>query len=388
MPTTGYERFLKDGVPQTRQAAGLAFVPDPLPPQIEPGSLLLEVSEVLAQAQRELGVLAGLADDISVARILSAPLMRREASVSSKIEDTISTPEEVALYEAGQKSPRRDTVEVANYRRALGHGLQSELPLCIRLINEMHAILMEGTRGAEQRPGHIRTIQNRIGGKESDFSSARFVPPPPDGPGGRYLTDCLRALEKIWNNGVSPLPKLIVAGMAHYQFEVIHPYEDGNGRIGRLLIVLSLVRQRLIPEPLVYVSGHFDKNRKEYYDRLLAVSTHNDWPGWLQFFLEAIRSQAIDSADRISKIKQIRISITDKLVKSGAPTQMLPMIDFLIQNLATTVNSTRNLLGVSYPTARSYIERLETLGFLKEMTGKRKGQIWAAVPVLDIISEI
>ncbi|MEM1166374.1 MAG: Fic/DOC family N-terminal domain-containing protein [Planctomycetota bacterium] len=384
MQTTAYEEYQSGGVRQTRLASGQAFVPDPLPPaRIDAAAVLFAVREAYDEALLALGDLRGLAHDVTVARLLAAPLMRREARVSSKIEDTIATAEEVARYEAGERPTKPDTIEVANYRRALWHGIESDLPLCVRLVNDMHRILLSGARGDEQRTGEIRSIQNRIGGSKDDFSSARFVPPPP----GESLTTCLRALERCWNEPLRPWPALIAIAMMHYQFEAIHPYGDGNGRLGRVLIVLSLLRSGLLPQPLVYISASFERRRREYADCLLRVSTDGAWEQWIEFFLVAVAEQARDASIRLTRIKDARDRIRQNLLSNRAPSGTLHLVDLFVEHLAIDVGTAERLLDVSNPTARGYIQRLESLGFLRELTGARYGQIWGAGPVLDVIDE-
>lgn len=375
--TSAFVRFIRNGAVQTRSASGLAFVPNRLPVRIEAAELV----PIALDAGLAVGRLSGLGQDMVAARILSAPLMRREASLSSKIEDTIATPEEVALYEAGQLGASSDTVEVSNYRRALFHALQSPLPICMRLVREMHAILLENVRGEDRHPGEIRRIQNWIGGDPSSFASARFVPPPPE-----TLAELLSNLEKFWNGEIGQLHPLIALGVAHYQFETIHPFGDGNGRLGRLLIVVSLVREGFLPAPLMYVSEHFERHRQRYYDLLLRVSTHGDWVSWIRFFLEGISIQATHSADRIERITQERRRVITILSEQNAPGRIHQLVDEFIIRPVMRASDVVRLLGVKDPTARSYIERLEALGFIRERTGGDYAKVWAATPILDIIS--
>ncbi len=359
----------------------MAFVPDPLPPRTPRSLLLAELYDLLAPAERALGQLDGIAGDISFARLLWAPLMQREAILSSRIENTIATAREVALYEAGQAPSRQDTVEVANYRVALAHGLASKLPMCMRLVREMHEILLRNVRGHDQRPGEVRTLQNWIGSDPSRFASARFVPPPP----GEPLLTCLRDLERFWNNGDHGLPPLLAIAAAHYQFEAIHPFSDGNGRLGRVLIALSLCRLGSLDKPLVYVSGYFERFDRQYRDLLLRVSTHGDWIAWCAFFLQAVVEEAREAIDRIHQIRAEYERVRQTLASSNAPARILVLVDRLLEQPAISVSQAGSLLEVTPPTAWAYIQRLERIGFLTEMTGGSYGRIWAATPILDII---
>lgn len=392
VPTTAWEQYVEKGLTQTREANGLAFVPAPLPPwsTLDDAArdqrrlrLLDSIRELEAEANQVLGRLSGLAEDISITRVLAAPLVRSEASLSSKIEDTIASPKEVALFESGQKPRSGDAIEVSNYRRALEHGLRSPLPLSKRLINEMHAILLEDVRGEQARPGRVRTTQNRIGGRLDDFSTARFVPPPP----GDTLERCLHDLELVWNYGIKEWSPLTTLALAHYQFEAIHPYDDGNGRVGRLLIVLMLIKQGLIPQPLVYVSGYFQKHRQQYYDLLLAVSTRGAWEDWVRFFLTGLNVQAAASAERLSRIKTLRKNAIDQLAAQKENAITIGLVDHFIEHLALDARAVSALLGVADPTARKYITALERIGFVEELTGSKYGQVWGPQPIFELIDE-
>lgn len=381
VPTQASEEFVSKGQTRTREAKGIAFVPNPLPPPIERARLIDPLYDLLAESERALGMIEGLTSDLEIARLLWSPLIQREAILSSRIENTIATAKEVALYEAGQQPLHQDTIEVANYRRALEHGLESELPLCLRLIKDMHGILLRNVRGENKRPGQIRSVQNWIGSDPSAFAKARFVPPPP----GETLDTCLRDLEAFLNSSKHRIPELLAIAMAHYQFEAIHPFADGNGRLGRVLIALSLCKRGSLTKPLVYVSGYFEKNDQRYRDLLLRVSTDGDWESWCRFFLEAVVDQSRDAIERLRRIREIRERIRATLAAENAPGRVFALVDHLIQDPAVTASETARLLEVTAPTARDYIERLVSAGFLQESTGRSYGQVWAAIPVLDII---
>jgi len=376
--TQGWEEHLDArGRKEVRQVEGIAFVPDALPPKLDRERLF----DAYAAAHAALGELRGLEGDLQFSRLLAAPLLLREARVSSKIENTIASAEEVAEYESGRQPARQEAVEVSNYRVALEHGLRSSLPLSKRLVCEMHELLLRGVRGENTRPGEIRTTQNRVGGARDDFDSARFVPPPP----GEHLEKSLNDLELFWNRPPRDLQALLGIALAHYQFEAIHPFGDGNGRLGRAIVMLSVCRMGLLDEPLLYLSGYFDRHRTEYYDLLLRVSTHGDWTAWCSFFLKGIAEQAHDSADRLRKIREIREQIMQQLREETSSNRILSLVDMLIERPYIDAKRASNELGVSDPAARKYIKTLEKLGFLRELTGSSYGQVWGVAPIFAII---
>lgn len=382
VPTQAWEEFLEDGRIRTRRAPGVAFVPNGLPPpDLDLGELLEGVHEALTSAERAIGILEGRAGDLHYARLLSAPLLQREAIISSRIENTIATAREVSEYDAGRTPSRDDPIEVSNYRRAITHALTSELPLCLRLVREMHGILLDNVRGEDDKPGEVRSEQNRIGGTRDSFASARFVPPPP----GEPLEGCLSNLEQFWNRLPAGFPRLLSIAMAHYQFEAIHPFEDGNGRLGRAIIIIALCRMGFLSDPLLYISGYFDRYRDGYYELLFRVSTDGDWTSWCRFFLTGLANQAADAADRLEQLRKLRQTTMDRLAQDNAPGRILKLVDHLIETPAMTMSRVAHVLDVKDPTARSYIQRLERIGFVSEITGASYGRIWAATPIFDII---
>lgn len=381
VPTSAIEEYSEAGAKRTREAAGWAFVPHRLAPDVDITALCGRVSEALVAAHSSLGEIRGLSGDLPLTRLFVAPLLQREALLSSRIENTIATAREVAEYRAGRTPTRNDPIEVDNYRRALLHGVESDLPICRRLVREMHRILCHGVRGAAQHPGEFRTSQNRIGGERDDFSSARFVPPP----AGDYLDGCLDALERFWNTPPKGLDPMLAVAMAHYQFEAVHPFEDGNGRLGRALVPLSLCRLGLLNEPLVYVSGYFERHRRDYYDLLLRVSTHGEWASWCRFFLFAIADVGRDSAARLRCVRDLRHNVLNRLAESNAPGRVSQLVDALIDQPLMSVTAVKELLSVTYPTAKNYIDRLADVGFLHELTGGQYGRLWGATAVLDVV---
>jgi Fic family protein len=265
-----------------------AFIPDSLPPSIEWSTTLIST---LGEAERNLGRLASLADTLPSPHILVQPFIRREAVLSSRIEGTHASLTDLYRYESAQNSffeEASDVREVHNYVRALDYGLErsKKLPVSLRLVREMHGILMQGVRGEHLTPGEFRRSQNWIGPPGSTIESATIVPPPVD-----EMHQSMDALEKFIH-APSDIPQLARAGLIHYQFEAVHPFLDSNGRVGRLLIILLLIEWGLLSQPLLYLSAFFEAHRLDYYDRLLAVSQRGEWENWLLFFLKGISSQS------------------------------------------------------------------------------------------------
>ena len=272
-------------VVQTDAGQG-AFVPDPLPRHMQLSSPLIYL---LDEASRAVATLAGVGETIINPHLLIRPFMRREAVVSSRIKGTQASISDVFLFEAsGERRPRGDVVEVLNYVRALERGIQllDELPITVRLVNEVHSVLMGGVRGQEKRPGELRADQVWIGPPGTPVEEARYIPPP-----AALVRDQLEEWEHFVNDPTE-LPPLLQCGLMHYQFEAIHPYLDSNGRIGRLLIVLFLCSKGILPSPLLYLSAYFERTREEYYDQLFRVSATGDWESWLHYFLTGVLEQA------------------------------------------------------------------------------------------------
>ncbi len=355
-----------------------SFVPDPLPPKIHLPGLLNDLHAVLLRAERALGLLEGTARRLANPHVLIGPFMRREAILSSAIEDTFASIEDVARVEANLQ-PRdsgSEAHEVANYVRAVQQALASEMPISNNLLRQLHATLLEGTRGANRDPGNFRRVQNFIG----RGGDVRFIPPPP-----QYLADLLSNLEGFVH-GASALPLLFRVAITHYQFETIHPFLDGNGRIGRLLITLQLCREARISRPLVYVSGYFERNRTEYYDRLLAVSRTGDWRGWIGFFLAAVASQAEDAERRANDLLALQ-QRWHEMVRFRRASGLLPtIVDHLFEQPWVTVRSVSTKCGITGPAAVSLVRHLERLKIINQVTTGTYGRTWFAPGVFDIIT--
>lgn len=312
--------------------------------------------------------------------------MRKEAVVSSQIEGTQSSLSDLLLHEldAAPGVPIDDVNEVSNYVAALDHGLKrlrEGFPLSLRLIKEIHAILMSGARGGTKDPGEFRRSQNWIGGSRP--GNARFVPPPPD-----RLLECLGALEKFLHNEPPTTSTLVKAALAHVQFETIHPFLDGNGRLGRLLITFLLCAENVLQEPLLYLSLYFKQNRTVYYDHLQTVRQTGDWESWLRFFLTGIREtseQAVATARRLRTLFTDDAARLTGLGRAGGNAFRVHQ-QFQTQPIAS-VSRMSEALGISINTARSALEQLQKLGIARELTGGKYGRLYAYDQYLAILNE-
>ena len=358
-----------------------AFIPDPLPPAINWSTPLISA---LGEAERNLGRLASLADTLPSPHILVRPFIRREAVLSSRIEGTRASLVDLYHYESAQLSffeDSSDVREVHNYVRALDYGLERSktLPVSLRLIREMHGILMEGMRGEHLTPGEFRHSQNWIGPPGSTIESATLVPPPVD-----EMNQALDALEKFIHAS-SDIPQLARAGLIHYQFEAVHPFLDGNGRGGRLLVILLLIEWGLISQPLLYLSAFFEAHRLDYYDRLLTVSQHGEWENWLLYFLKGISSQSLDAITRIERLGQLRNAYRERLRTERAAARLLQTLDVLFERPILNIRQLEAALVVPYRTAQRYVERLEEIGILREVTGQVRNRLYQADEIVQAL---
>ncbi len=361
-----------------------AFIPDPLPPDTEWSNKLLTA---LSQADRSLARLAEAGKSFPVPHGVVRPFIRKEAVLSSQIEGTRTTFPELLSFEAGQLSMFRDTDdarEVHNYVKAIDYGLErlESFPLSVRLIREIHEILMQGVRGERMTPGEVRRTQNWIGRPGATLEKARYVPPPP-----KEMHECLSDLEKFIHSD-SDLPPLLRIGMIHYQFEAIHPFLDSNGRVGRLLVTFLLVAWGLLSQPLLYLSNFIDINRQEYYDRLLAVSQKGEWEAWLLFFLEGVHSQAEDASHRISRLENLRSSYSEMFAKDRSRKTLETLVDYLIGSPITSITQAQESLKIgSFNMIQRNIEKLEALGIVREVTGNKRNRIYHAEEILKVLEE-
>lgn len=360
-----------------------AFVPDPLPPK-PPIALDGELLGLLSQADISLGRLDGVVKVIPNPDFFVGMYVRREAVLSSQIEGTQSTLEDLLEVELEPDFRGRhgDVGDIVNYIAAMNHGLErlEELPLSLRLIREIHAELLRDGRGSHATPGEFRRTQNWIGPRGASIRQATFVPPPvPE------MIQALGDFEKyLHSEHESAL--LIRAGLAHAQFETIHPFLDGNGRVGRLLITFLLVHERALRAPLLYLSYYFKLHRAEYYDRLMAVRLRGDWEGWLRFFLRGVAEtaeQATDTAEHIFELRERHRS----LVMEDAGPKGLKLLSMIFKRPLVNVNAVSRDLDVSFPTANRLVARFEELGLLREVTGQRRSRLFRYEPYLQLFDE-
>jgi Fic family protein len=362
------------------QGSYSAFVPAPLPPALVWTPRLIRV---LSDADRLIGRLAGEGGRMANPHLLLRPFVRREAVLSSRIEGTQATLGELLAAEAGavvNRSPE-DLREVGNYVTALEYGILrlKKLPLCVRLIRELHKKLMTGVRGENAAPGHFRTTQNWIGKPGSTLETATYIPPPP----GKVET-CLEVWEKFLYD--SELPPLATIAMAHYQFEAIHPFLDGNGRVGRLLITLFLIERKILPAPLLYLSAFFEASRREYYEGLRAVSERGAWQEWLEYFLQGIARMSEDAVSRTTRINDL-IAIWRKKVAGESTNTPLWVIELLASNPFITTTSVSKRLGVAFTTIQRAIERLEANGIVQRTSDAKRNRVYCARALLEILEE-
>lgn len=369
------------------EAAYWAFVPAVLPPSLD---FSPELIQSLSSADRALGELAGLGRMLPNPDLLITPFVRREAVLSSRIEGTQADVADLYAYEAGQLPipgfeptvPESDVREVFNYVRALEYGVQrlSSLPVSLRLMRELHERLMDGVRGEHLTPGEFRRSQNWIGTPGCTLNEATYVPPPIS-----EMNACLHALEAYIHEETPRYPPLIRTALLHYQFEAIHPFLDGNGRIGRLLITLLLMHWELLPMPLLYLSAYFEQNRQSYYDHLAAVSYAGEWERWLRFFLDGVTQQAQDAAKRAKRLQDLRESWHARVREQLGTGLMHDTVDFLAERPIISANAIVTRLGVTHATAMSTLRRLDSLGIVAEITGGRRNQKFLASEVLSAL---
>jgi Fic family protein len=364
-------------VPQGKYCA---FIPNPLPPAVGWTPRLIRL---LSEADRLIGNLAGEGGRLPNPHVLMRPFTRREAVLSSKIEGTEATLGELLAAEAGIAVERSsdDLREVGNYVVALEHGISrlSKLPICVRLIRELHEKLMTDVRGHHASRGEFRKIQNWIGKPGSTPEMASFVPPPPD-----EVEPCLAAWEKFLHE--SDLPPLVTIALAHYQFEAIHPFLDGNGRVGRLLITLFLIERRILPTPLLYLSAFFEASRRDYYDGLRGVSERGAWQEWIEYFLLGVARMSEDAIHRAGRINT-KLAEWQKSVTGESTRTPLRVVELLAVNPFTTAKGCVEKLGIAFTTAQRAIERLERLGILQQTGTAKRDRVYCAKALLDILEE-
>ncbi|MCX5636897.1 MAG: Fic family protein [Planctomycetota bacterium] len=357
-----------------------AFVPNPLPPEIVWTDQLIRS---LSDADRLIGQLSGQEKQLPNPHLLIRPFIKREAVLSSRIEGTQATLGELLANDAGavvNRSPD-DLREVGNYVAALDYGIKrlNTLPLSLRLVREMHEKLMEGVRGDHATPGQFRKTQNWIGPAGCTLQNATYIPPSPD-----LLMDCLGTWEQFLH--VQNIPPLVQAGLLHYQFEAIHPFLDGNGRVGRLLIILLLVERKVLTTPLLYISAFFEATRNEYYSHLLAVSQESQWNPWLEYFLNGITRMSEDVLSRAERINLL-LDRWREQIAGQKPKVLFDAIDLLAENPFWNVKKLSERLQVAFTTAQRTINVLVEERILSQVDNAQRDRVFCATAIMKILDE-
>ncbi len=358
-----------------------AFVPNSLPPALDfPADLVT----LLTDAERALGELAGVGQTLPNPHLLIRPFIDREAVLSSRIEGTLTTLDQLLLFEVEPDELRHpaDAQEVRNYVRAVDHGLtevRGGRPLDLELIRELHRILLTGVRGSEKRPGQFRDRPVFLGTRRQTIHEARFVPPCPE-----RLPELHDGFDRFVREGRS-LPALVHLAVMHYGFEAIHPFNDGNGRVGRLLITLTLCERGLLPQPLLYLSAYFEANRREYYDGLLEVSRRGEWSEWIAFVAAGVAEQARDVATRARRLLDVWQDFRPRAVAAVRSPVVLRLVDELFASPYLTVNRAAAVTGASRAAAHNTVAKLAAAGLLREITGKRRNRVYCADAILHLL---
>lgn len=365
------------------QSGYFAFVPNPLPPKINYDNILVQI---LAEANRNIGNLNGIGTQLPNPNLLIIPYVRKEAVFSSRIEGTQTSLSELFYFEAARKEQqkkeagRTDVLEVYNYVKALNYGIKrlESLPISLRLIKEIHAILMKGVRGQHLTPGEFRRSQNWIGPAGCTLNDATYVPPPVE-----EMKEAMGELEKfVHKRGV--FDELIQCAVMHYQFEAIHPFLDGNGRIGRLLTILFLCERQYLKYPLLYLSAYFERNRSQYYEKLLAISQKGDWLGWIKFFLKAIADESREAIDNSKAVLTLLDEYRKKVEQKRPSMYVFKLLELISRNPYISIPRAAEILKTSFHTAKAAIEKLQSMKILTETTDKERGKIYCAEELLRI----
>ncbi|GMV78847.1 MAG: toxin Fic [Planctomycetota bacterium] len=358
-----------------------AYVPNPLPPELTWDARL---AQGLTDASLALGELSGAGRLLPNPHLLMASYIKREAVLSSRIENTQAGLSDLFFFEAeNEESPViPDVQEVAQYVKAMNYGLARlrDLPISSRLIREIHNVLMSGVRDGHLTPGEFRTSQNWIGPPGCTLNEATYVPPPVD-----EMNEALSAWERYVNAQDAREPNLIQCALMHYQFEAIHPFLDGNGRVGRLLITFFLCERCCLSKPLLYLSAYFEQHRDEYYKRLLEVSRSGDWGGWLNFFLRGITTQARDALENANRILELHASYRAQLSGKRVPRAAGLLVDHLFQNPVLSLAKTAKELDLTFPTLKRGVDELQKQGILKEITGKKRNRLFVAHKLMRLL---
>ena len=357
-----------------------SFVPDSLPPEI---NWTVQLIRSLSDADRLIGQLSGEGKQLPNPHLLMRPFVKREAVLSSRIEGTQATLGELLANDAGASVDRNpdDLKEVGNYVKALEHGIQrlESLPLSLRLVREIHEKLMEGARGDFATPGEFRKSQNWIGPAGCTLQNATWIPPSPDN-----LMNCLGEWETFLHN--TNVPPLVQAGLLHYHFEAIHPFLDGNGRVGRLLIILFLIERKVLASPLLYLSAFFEATRNEYYARLLAVSQNSEWDLWLEYFLNGIARMSEDALSRAERINLL-IQNWREQIAGQKPKILFDVIGLLAENPFWTTKKIAERLSVAFTTAQRAITLLQEKQIISQIDQAQRDRVFCATAIMDILDE-
>ena len=375
-----------------------AFVPDPLPRQLQ---LAGSTARLMSRANHRIGELSGISRPLKNPYLLGSALLRREAILSNRIEGTITNSEQLVLFEAGARLDDDDSSagEVLNYVKAMRHGIKMlpKLPVSLRLIQELHDIVLKGVRGQRELPGHFREDQNWIGRPGSSIQEARYVPPPVADM-RRGLNDLEKYLHLEPHSGsegwedfeeqADLAPLLVRLALIHYQFEAIHPFRDGNGRVGRLLIPLLLVSHGRLRAPLLYLSAYLERHRTEYYDHLLTVSQQGAWTEWIDFFLRGVIESATEAISQADTLIHLREDWRGRFEKARSSALLHKLIDSLFERPAITIGSAERLLKVTTASASKNIKKLLSEGIVEERTGRKRDQIFVAMDIVRLMDEV
>lgn len=364
----------------------VTFIPWGLPPE-PPVALDPELWFILSQADQSLGRLDGSADTLPNPDLFISMYLRNEAALSCYIEGSQASLRDILEFEAGAGDPETDVKQAVSCLAAINHGLEllKDTPMSLRLILACHKQLFSGAfQGKEKYPGRFRPTQNYIGAPGSTLQTARYIPPPP-----HKLDALLENLVEFFHDD-SQVPSLVKAGLLHAQFESIHPFEDGNGPLGRLLITLFLIETGVLKRPLLYLSYYFKHHRKEYYDRLQAVRDHGDWENWLKFFLRGVYRVSQKATETARQIVDLRESHwrTIAVQLSSAAGNALALLEDLYQCPIISVNRVSEITHLASPDARKLVAKFQKLGLLREITGRHRGQRFAYEPYLALFSDL
>jgi Fic family protein len=359
----------------------LTFIPNPLPPPIV---FEMDLALALSKADTALSELSGFGSQLPNPHLLISPYMKREAVLSSRIEGTKASLSDILIDELeggrGDRKYTDDRKEVWNYIRAMKRGINmlETLPLSLRLIRAIHEELMQGVRGERAKPGEFRYTQNWIGPSGCTPTTAAFVPPPV-----QEMKESLYALEKFMHNR-DVIPDLIQCALMHVQFETIHPFLDGNGRVGRLLITFFLLERKRLTQPLLYLSAYIDSHKSDYYELLQRVRTHGDWNSWLRFFLRGVTEVATAAGSQAKELHRLREEY--RTVLRDKPNALI-VLDELFVNPYMTISRASKILNKSHPTAKGAISMLEEKEILREVTGRQWGKFYVSQPILEALEK-